>query len=164
MAEGENTCWENHSEMGISGPPSWHAEWGIMSVPWDINHHGPRCSLEKQQLRTAASLWSESPFQLTSAGCMAASIFCVNHAGPDSRVCNLPSKAPTPDSFPCYCRIEILPTVWTRGPTLSFCSGPCKLYSQSRYYDTKMVMNYTRVKWTMLWSKCTVVYPYKKGY
>lgn len=59
-------------------------------------------------------------------------------AGPASWVCNLCSCMglfvqydPALGLTLCYCHFEISNNFWTRGPTFSFCAGPCKLCSWS---------------------------------
>lgn len=64
-------------------------------------------------------------------------------AEPGSRACSLHSRTgphsegPTLDLMLCCYRLEFLHAFWTGNPTLSFCSGPCKLYGHSWSHDMK---------------------------
>lgn len=118
--------------------------WGWQRLPWGV------------KIPFSFSQWAEWRLVLCEPA---------GPAGLGSRVCSLhsctgpPSEGPTLDLMLCSYRLEFLHAFWTGNPTLSFCSGPCKLYSHSRSHDMKMA----RKQWTTLWSKCTVIDPYKRG-
>lgn len=134
-------------------------------MPWDINHYG---NLEQQRLRAGyqrlitASLMCENSLQFFSVSWMASCAVWALQGLTWGHAMSTIAQAPIQKGLPWLNAPLLLSqnSFWTGNPTLSFCSGPCKLYGHSCSYDMKMA----RKQWTTLWSKCIVIYPYKRGY